>query len=54
MSFEETAVTVLVLFGIFLLGYMAIRQKDLTETIAEIKEAVTGKADEAKEKVVYG
>lgn len=54
MTITETLTTIAVLLGIFLLAYMAIRQKDLMETIDEIKTVVTGKADEAKEKVVYG
>lgn len=38
MTLEQTIITVLVLFGLFLMGYSAISKKSLTEIFKEILE----------------
>lgn len=40
-------ITLLILVGLFFLGYAAIKHKSLLETTQEIKEIVKGKAEEA-------
>ena len=37
-----------VLIGVFILAYAAIRQKDLTEILGEIRDLIKGKAEDAK------
>jgi len=42
-------ITILILIGLFFLGYAAIKHKSLLDTVKEIREIIKGKADEAKE-----
>ena len=48
MSWVETGTTVLVLSGIFLLAYSALRKQGIRETAMEIKEIFSGKAADAQ------
>ena len=50
MSVEETLITCLVLVGIFFLGYSAIRNQGIRETINEI----TGNSKDKIQEVVGG
>jgi hypothetical protein len=51
MTIGDTITTVLVLAGVFLLAYAAIRHKDIPDILREIRDAVQGKAEETKDKL---
>ena len=53
MTWTDTGITILVLLGIFLLAYSAIRKQGIGETIIEIREAITGKASDTIDAVRY-
>lgn len=47
-AFLDWLTAMLVLVGVFLLAYSAIRHKDLSDTLREIKDFVQGKTEEIK------
>ena len=51
MTFTDTAITVLVLIGLFLMGYSAIRKQGIGETIRELRDSIRDKSEEAKDKM---
>jgi len=46
MTFYENILAVLILFGLFLLGYSKVTKKTLSEITEEIKELFIGKKEE--------
>lgn len=50
MALTDTIITVLVLLGVFLLAYSAIRHKDLSDTLSEIRDFIKGKAEDVTDK----
>lgn len=51
MTIEDTVITALVLIGVFILAYAAIRHKDIPDILSDIRDAVQGKAEDAKSKL---
>ena len=51
MTIEDTVITALVLIGVFILAYAAIRHKDIPDILRDIRDAVQGKAEDAKDKL---
>ena len=51
MTIGDTVVTVLVLVGVFILAYAAIRHKDIPDILRDIRDAVQGKAEDATSKL---
>ena len=49
MTTSDTIISGLVLIGIFILAYSAIRHKDMQDILSDIKELLSGKADEVKD-----
>ena len=49
MSLVDTITAFLVLLGVFILAYSAIRHQGIGDIIRELKEAVKGKAEEIKD-----
>ena len=49
MTFTETLTTILVLLGVFILAYSAIRHKDIPDILTDIKDAIKGKAEDIKD-----
>ena len=45
MSFTDTAIAALVLFGVFFLAYSAIRKQGIRDTIAELRDAFDDKKE---------
>ena len=54
MSWTDTLITIIVLFGVFILAYASIRNKDMADILQEIKDLIKGKAEDAKEVIKYG
>ena len=50
MAFFDNIITILVLVGVFLLAYSAIRHKDIGDTLSEIRDFIKGKAEDVKDK----
>ena len=46
----EALTTAGVLIGVFILAYASIRHKDLMEVVKEIRDILTGKIEDVKEK----
>ena len=53
MAITDTIITILVLVGVFLLAYSAIRHQGIKETINELKETVKGGATDKLEEFKY-
>ena len=49
MTFTDTLTATLVLIGVFILAYAAIRHKDIPDILRDIKDAIKGKAEEVKD-----
>jgi hypothetical protein len=48
MTIGDTLITGAVLLGVFILAYAAIRHKDIPDILADIRDAVQGKAEDVK------
>ena len=53
MTFTDVFTTILVLLGIFLLAYSAIRRQGLLDTAIEIREIFSGGGGEVVEEIKY-
>ena len=42
MTFYENILTALILFGLFVLGYLRMTNKTLMEAVTEVREALVG------------
>lgn len=49
MTITDTIITIAVLVGVFILAYASIRHKDIPEILADIRDAVKGKAEDIKD-----
>ena len=50
---SDWIVTILVLIGVFFLAYSSIRQQGIKDTVEEIKEIISGKAEDAAGAIKY-